>query len=270
MKKMMLGLTAAFCAAVTFGLESANIVGYANKAVPANTFVQAGAQFFDVATDTLDLSKVVTGLAGVDYDDQFAFQATAPHIQVVGLDGFSTLYYYLNDGWYDNGTPDGDFKPGWCDAGGNIVDLVVEEGAGFWYKASVDGNFTGAGAVMAETSGSVTAPNGVFAIKANVFPIAVNLNDATKVEYPNIKGVDYDDAFAFQATAPHIQVVGLDGYSTLYYYLNDGWYDNGTPDGDVKPGWCDAGGNIVDPIIEAQQGFWVKAMGGDLEFVFKR
>ena len=27
MKKMMLGLTAAFCAAVTFGLESANIVG---------------------------------------------------------------------------------------------------------------------------------------------------------------------------------------------------------------------------------------------------
>lgn len=253
-----------------FALESANVVGYANKAVPANTFVQAGAQFFDVASDTLDLSKVVTGLVGVDFDEAYAFEATAPHIQVVGLDGKPTKYYYLNDGWYDNGTPDGDFKPGWCDGFGNIVDLVIEEGAGFWYKSSVDGNFTGAGAVMAETSGSVTAPNGVFAIKANVFPIAVNLNDATQVEFPNIKGVDFDEAYAFEGTAPHIQVVGLDGKPTKYYYLNDGWYDNGTPDGDFKAGWCDGFGNIADPIIEAQQGFWVKAMGGDLEFVFKR
>ena len=268
----MIAATVAICATAGFSLESANIVGYANKAVPANTFVQAGAQFFDVATDTLALDKVMSGLAGVDYDDAAAFTGTAPHIQVVGITGVPSKYYYLNDGWYDNGTPDGDFKPGWCDAGGNIVDLEITPGTGFWLKnaASDVQNMIGAGAVAATDSVDVKAPANVFSINANVFPMAVNLNDASKVEFPDIVGVDYDDAAVFTGTAPHIQVVGLNGVPSKYYYLNDGWYDNGTPDGDFKAGWCDAGGNLVDLDIAVQSGFWVKATTGELTFTYKK
>ena len=253
-------------------MASANVVGYANKAVPANTFVQAGAQFFDVASDTLILDKVMSGLAGVDYDDAAAYTGTAPHIQVVGTDGVPAMYYYLNDGWYDNGTADGDFKAGWCDSAGNIVDLEITPGMGFWLKnaASESQNMIGAGAVSAVDSFDVKAPASVFSINANVYPMSVNFNDATKVAFPDIVGVDYDDAAAYTGTAPHIQVVGTDGVPAMYYYLNDGWYDNGTVDGDFKAGWCDSAGNIVDLVIPVQSGFWVKATTGELTFTYKK
>ena len=77
--------------------------------------------------------------SNVYFDEDYAFTATAPHIQVVGLDGFSTLYYYLQDGWYNNGTEDGAFKPGWCNDSGEIVDLVIAPQTGFWVKAPAAG-----------------------------------------------------------------------------------------------------------------------------------
>ena len=91
MKKMMLGLTAAFCAAVTFaeGVESANIVGYQNT-TPVNssgynfiipTFVDVGANeaVYDlnnikiVGGDGSGMTEMIIGyddeacLSGVDY-----------------------------------------------------------------------------------------------------------------------------------------------------------------------------------------------------------
>ena len=214
----------------------------------------------------------MSGLAGVDYDGSGLFTGTAPHIQVVGIDGVPAMYYYLNDGWFDNGTADGGLKPGWCDSEGNIVDLEITPGVGFWLKnaASEAQTMTGAGAVTAFDSVDVIAPASVFSINANVYPMSVNLNDATKVAFLDIVGVDYDGGGLFTGTAPHIQVVGIDGVPAMYYYLNDGWFDNGTADGGLKPGWCDSEGNIVDVNIEAQSGFWVKATTGALTFTYKK
>ena len=234
--------------------------------------MHAAAQFEDVTSGKLFLDSVMSGLEGVDYDDAGAFEGIAPHIQVVKADGTPNKYYYLNDGWYDNGTADGGFKAGWCDNLGNIVDLEITPGTGFWLKnaASVAQTMTGAGAVHAKDEVDVTAPAGIFSINANVYPIAMNLNNADQVAFGDIIGVDYDDAGAFEGTAPHIQVVKEDGTPNKYYYLNDGWYDNGTADGGFKAGWCDNLGNIADVNIAAQAGFWVKATTGALTFTYKK
>ena len=117
-------------------LASANTVGYATKNCPANKFMHAAAQFEDVTSGKLFLDSVMSGLEGVDYDDAGAFEGTAPHIQVVKADGTPDMYYYLNDGWYDNGTTDGGFKAGWCDNLGNIADVNIAAQAGFWVKAT--------------------------------------------------------------------------------------------------------------------------------------
>ena len=42
-------------------------------------------------------------------------------LDAVNAKGAYDYYYYLNDGWYDNGTTDGAFKPGWCDQNGMIA-----------------------------------------------------------------------------------------------------------------------------------------------------
>ena len=73
-----------------------------------------------------------------------------------------------------------------------------------------------------------------------------------------VKGVDWDDADAFKATAPQIQVQNATGNYTTYYYLNDGYVDAAT----TKKGWCDGAGNYVaDDAVAAGRGFWFKGAG---------
>ena len=257
-------------------VTSANVVGYATKNCPGNTFMHAGAQFESIEDGQLLLDKTMSGLPGADFDDEFVFLSTAPHIQVVKDDGIPDMYYYLNDGWYPlfPGDEEGDVKPGWCDSNGNIADLRITPGSGFWLKnaENEDLDMQGSGQVTAAESSDITAPANIFSINANVYPIAINLNNADQVEFPDIVGADFDDEFAFLATSPHIQVVKADGIPDMYYYLNDGWYPlfPGDEEGDVKPGWCDSNGNIVDLNIVAQGGFWVKAVTGAFTLRYKK
>ena len=271
MKKLMIAGAAALCATVGFSdVTSANIVGYAKKNCGANIFVQAGAQFESVKDGLLKADEIFSGLPGVDYDYGGDFLATAPQIQVVATDGSGkpTAYFYLNDGYVE---ADGSTKPGWCDSFGNIVDLTIVAGSGFWLKNTdnVAHDFQGAGQVTAQNSSDITAPAGIFTINANVYPIAINLNNADQVSFPDIVGVDYDYGGDFLGTAPQIQVVATDGSGkpTAYFYLNDGYVE---ADGSTKPGWCDSFGNIVDVNIAAQSGFWVWAKTGAFKFTYKK
>ena len=284
MKKLMF---AAAVVAAAFGLKaelaSANVVGYQTKKLDAGKFAILGIQFEGV-DGSLDINKIVTGLIGVNYDESGAFLKTAPHIQVPNAaTGGYDLYYYLNDGWYNDGTDAGAYKAGWCDSFGVIA------GPG----ADVSGEFTSGVAIWAkdvQNSGAlqqsgqvpngdepveVTAPS-IFALRANAFPIAFNLNDSSKIEFSGIDGVNYDEAGAFLKTAPHIQVPNATtgGYD-LYYYLNDGWYNDGTDAGAYKAGWCDSFGVIAGPDadvsgdVPAGIGFWTKGVGGEFTITFK-
>ena len=273
MKKLMIAASAALFAAVGFGdgITSANVVGYATKTCPANRFQQTAAQFEDVKSGKLSLDTVFSGLPGVSFDEGDVFMGTAPHIQVVKDDGIPNKYYYLLDGYYENEAGEESYKPGWCDSFGNLVNLEATQGVGFWLKngSSNEETLLGTGSVFPKATAQVVAPANIFSINANVYPIAINLNDETQVTFPDIVGVNFDEADLFMGTAPHIQVVKAEGTREKYDYLKDGY---GEFDGKetYKPGWCDSFGNLVDVKIAAQSGFWVKATSGAFTFNYKR
>lgn len=241
-----------------------HIVGYTTKDVDQGKFYILGAGFESVSGGA-KLNDLVSGVTGVDFGDGVEFQNTAAQIQVPAAVGYAK-YYYLNDAWFDNGTEDGDVKPGWADADGNLVDDELLAGVAFWFK-SVPGAATPtvAGAVPAEAAKTVDCPQ-VFALRAGAFPVDMPLNGA-KMTSTDIIGVDFGDGVVFQDTAAQIQVPAAVGYSK-YFYLNDAWFDNGTEEGDVKPGWADADGNLVEDSIPAMQGFWTKGTPGAFTLKF--
>ena len=115
-------------------------MGYATKACPANRFQHAAAQFQDITNKTLDLDTTFSGLPGVQYDEEISL-GTAPQIQVVKTDGTADVYYYFTDGWYETEDKKDNYKPGWCNEFGVLVDIKIAAQSGFWVKATT-GAFT--------------------------------------------------------------------------------------------------------------------------------
>ena len=287
MKKIMFGLAAAIAMVAAADIVSANVVGYQNKALDAGKFYILGVQF-EGMDGTMDINKLVTGVTGVDYDEDGAFVATAPQVQVPKAGGGYDLYYYLNNGYYVDANGNDAEKPGWCDevgtiagnaAAGALVSGVLTPGVSAWVKTlGTSEEFTQAGQVAGDATAVVTAPAN-FALRANIFPIAFNLNDSSKVTFSGLKGVDYDEDGAFVATAPQIQVPKAGGGYDLYYYLNNGYYVDADGNDAEKPGWCDevgtiagnvAAGALVSGDVPAGQGFWTKGVGGEFTMTFKK
>lgn len=279
MKKLMFGMAAALTLC-GMAIESSNIVGYQTKEVAAGKFAILGVQF--EATDgTTDINKLISGVTGVSQLEDENFAKLAPQIQVPNAKGAYDYYYYLNDGWYDNGTTDGAFKPGWCDQNGMIAgedgadaDGVLIPGVAVWIRDLNTATFQQAGQVPTDQV-TVDVP-ATFVLRANAFPVAFDLNDTTKVSFEGLKGVNQLEDENFAKTAPQIQVPNAKGAYDYYYYLNDGWYDNGTLDGAFKPGWCDQNGMIAgedgadaDGIVPAGFGFWAKGVGSEFRITFK-
>ena len=244
-----------------------SIVGYTSKEAVKGKFLIVGAQF-DAVKGGRAINDLVSGVQGVDFDDAKTWKTTAAQIQIPSTSGYD-VYYYLNDGWYDNGTTDGDYKAGWCDGDGNIADREIDSMVAFWFKSvPSDATATIAGAVPSSKEAvDVDCPEN-FALRANAFPKAVALN-SDAMQTVGITGVDYDDQNVWKANASQIQIPSTTGYA-VYYYLNDGWYDNGTTDGDYKAGWCDGDGNIVNDVIPAGQGFWTKGTTGAFKLLFTK
>ena len=114
--------------------EEENVVGYQTDTIAQNKFVIKAIQFEDVTSGKVDVNTVFTGFKGVDFDEAFAFQLTAPQILVQSATGYDT-YYYLNDAYVE---ATDSTKPGWADGNGNFVEAQVKAGAGFWVKAADD------------------------------------------------------------------------------------------------------------------------------------
>ena len=86
----------------------------------------------------------------------------------------------------------------------------------------------------------------------------------------DIVGADYDEGGAFIKTAPQIQIPNAVGAYDVYYYLNDGWLDDGTEEGQIIPGWCDDWGTIVDAEIPVATGIWTKGVGSAFKLTFTK
>ena len=241
------------------------IVGYTAKEAEQGKFLIIGAQFEGVTDGTMKLNGLISGVQGVDYDDQDVWTTTAAQIQIPTANGYD-VYYYLNDG-YDLVKDDGTTAPGWCDGSGNLTEDEFTAGVAAWFKSVPgDGSATVAGAVSEASSKTVDCPEG-FALRANTFPVSVKLNSDAMTS-DDIVGVDYDADDVWTTTAPQIQVPNANGY-TVYYYLNDG-YDLEKDDGTTAPGWCDGSGNLTTDTIPAGQGFWTKGVSGAFTLKFTK
>lgn len=280
----MFGMAAAL-ALCGMAIESSNTVGYQTKDCEKGKFYILGFQF-EGTDGSMDINKLLSGFAGVDYDEDGAFTKTAPQIQIPNGVGYD-VYYYLNDGYYIDEEGNDQTKAGWCDevgtiagneAAGALVGADLTPGVAAWVKdTSEAGTFVQAGQVSSDATVEVTTP-AKFSLRANVLPVGFDLNDSEKVTYSGITGVDYDETGAFTKTAPQLQVPNGIGYD-VYYYLNDGYYIDENGDEQTKPGWCDevgtiagneAAGALVSGIVPAGQGFWAKGVGSEFKMIFKK
>ena len=240
------------------------MVGYATKgSIAKETFYILAGQFEAVAGGKC-VQNILGGVTGVDYGDGETFTTTASQIQLPKVGGYN-VYYYLNDGWFDDNGSDG-FKPGWCDSAGNLVDAEITDGVAIWFKNRQDAEstWTHSGAVSSENAKRIEYPSD-FALRSNPFPVAFKLN-SDAMDCSEVVGVDYGDGETFTSTATQIQIPKTGGYN-VYYYLNDGWFDDNGSDG-FKAGWCDSAGNLVDVEVPVMQGFWTKGVSGAAALTF--
>ena len=231
-----------------------------------------GAQFEQISGGTA-LNGLLTGLVGADADDYDNFTKLAPQIQIPNAAGGYTTRYYAQNGWYEDASIDGGWgqKEGWCDDLGVIAPIEFTPGEAMWLKSvETPTSANVSGQVPDSAEESIDCPAG-FALRANVFPVAITLND-TNMIVDGLVGADADDYDNFTKLAPQIQIPNAAGGYTTRYYSKNGWYEDPAIDGGwgQKAGWCDDLGVIVnDVVIPVAQGFWTKGVESDFALKFK-
>ena len=137
MKKLMIAASAALCATVSLAeLASANIVGYTTKTAEQGKFIMYGSGFSNVS-GSYKINELVSGAIPVDIDwDTTDWQNLAVQIQSYDEYGSLIQYFYVSNAWLDDGTEEGQYVEGWCDADGIYADVVVKNMTGFWIKGT--------------------------------------------------------------------------------------------------------------------------------------
>lgn len=227
---------------------------------PQGKFLILNAPFYSAGAQNKSINEILGEVEGVDYDEDNKFRDTATQIQVLNnLTGGYKTYYYLNDGYID----DNNYKAGWCDADGILVEDELVSMEAFWFRSVPSKSVSQSrGAISTNSSESILCPVG-FALRGCAYPMPIDLNSDTML-VKGIQGVDYDEDNDFRDTATQIQVPSDNGGYKTYYYLNDGYIDDDT----YKAGWCDADGIYVNDVIPISQGFWTKGTSGSFELIF--
>ena len=237
--------TNAYSGAVAFGIESANVVGYAARGAAAlekGKFTMVTPNFCDIGSDTIKIATICTptGVEACSYDDM---RTDGAEIQVWTGASYK-MYYYINDAFDD----ENEDLTGWADEG-EIVDAVVAPGNGFWFRyLKADGaNLTISGEVPDADSISKDVYNNKFNMTGNPYPTLLNLK---KVTVTGIEPCGYDD---MRSEGLELQVWTGTSYK-MYYYINDAFDD----ENDDLTGWADEG-EIVDVVgRDVTYGFWVR------------
>ena len=221
--------TAAFCATVGFGLESANVVGFNGTTLAADTYYMVAVQFDAVAGNGAGtaIKDLVKG------DLPYGME-----MQIQKADGTYDIYKYIAEA-YDEVADD--FVPGWGDVGDNLATRLLAPGTVFWLKAPSATEVTIAGAILADASKEFTVAAGKYSMIGNPYPAAANPNALTWT------GLTYKD---------ELQVLKADGTYNIYKYIEEA-YDEIADD--FIPGWGDVGDNYVTTgVIPVGQGAWIK------------
>lgn len=226
MKKLMIAGIAGLCAAVTFGLESANVVGYASAELQEYGLT-AGACFIPVSAQKFDLLDLkVTGFE----------EYTEADVYVQTLDEYgrtvNTYYYYDIPGELT----------GWLDGDDNEVargDVEFQAGEGLWMFCNADGFGIQSAGTVPQTGVAVELQQYGLSV-ANPTPVNVDLNDIT------ITGFE-------EYTEADVYVQTLDEYgrtvNTYYYYDIPG----------ELTGWLDGDDNEVERgnvVLKPGEGLW--------------
>ena len=227
MKKLMIAGVVGLCAAVTFGLESANIVGYQNAALKHMGYNFVIPTFLDVGASDVDLQNIVLKGAAGDMSES-----------IVVYDEDALLsgeqYYWVSEAM---GAPNGD---GWYDVNFALVDKQYTIGTGLYLNCATPGaSLQFSGQVYSGTQTN-NLPFVGYNMIGNSTPVPCNIQD--------IKLVD-----AVGDMSESIVVYDKDALLSgeQYYWISSAM---GAPNGD---GWYDVNFSPVDVTVEPGEGLYL-------------
>ena len=206
MKTLMIAASAVLCAAVTFGLESANIVGYQTKTLDAG-FSLSTPTFLDVGQTTMDLQNFKLGPnAAGDGTEMIQFlndEGQCPEMWI-----WLNANMGMDEGWYDFNT----WEP---------ITKTIVPAVGYLMNVSASVDMLVAGQVKTDKT-TVTIPTG-FSVFGNNTPVDVD-----------IQSIKLGEAALGDGTEM-IQFLNNEGQCTeMWIWLNanmgmeEGWYDFNT------------------------------------------
>ncbi len=236
---------------MSFGVESANVVGYDTLALRGGGQAKgAGASFLPVSGESITLGDVkITGYSSEDgYAD---FEVIAKQLDGAGRGG--TAYF-----WCDF-EEEGETYYGWYDEDMNsFSSLELVPGEGLWvYSPSTDLSIQSAGAVPDTDIAVVLRSGGQAKMAANPMPTTLTLGDIS------VSGYSTEDGYAdFEIIAKVLDGAGRGG--TAYF-----WCDF-EEEGETYYGWYDEDMNCFNETVEvaAGEGLWVYSPSTDYSLVF--
>ena len=230
MKKLMIAGVAGLCAAVTFGLESANVVGY-NTLNTGDTFQMLGSSFAGVGTNVDGFT--LESLQG-NFADEDAIQVS--YMDDDGIVQFTTYQYLTVDGF-------GMDADGWYDGNYELAnETMIPRGSAVWFISSEPKSI--------QTSGEVATGDTIhaafteqYSMICSAYPVAFNPN-ASSVTWSGL--VDEDEI-----QVAYVDSDGIVQFNVYQYLTVDGF-------GMDADGWYDGNYELVsEPIAEVGQGFWL-------------
>ncbi len=235
---------------MSFGVESANVVGYDTLALRGGGQAKgAGASFLTVNGDAITLGDIK--IAGYDTTEGYAdFQVIAKQLDGAGRGG--TTY-----SWCDF-EEEGETYLGWYDDDMNCYnDLELVAGEGLWvYSPSTDFNIVSSGAVPTSDIAVALRGGGQAKMVANPMPATVTLGQITVTGYDTTEG--YAD---FQIIAKKLDGAGRGG--TAY-----SWCDF-EEEGETYYGWYDDDMNEYNDVeVVPGEGLWIYSPSTDFAVVF--
>ena len=236
MKKLMIAASAAFMATVGFGLESANVVGYVDKALQSG-FVMLTPCFTDIGeSKEIDL----TALSIKGYDEVSADEV---NIQILNAYGQTATTYY----WFD--LPDEGLEAGWYDGDTEPIEpgtVKFASGDGLW--------------ISGQDGYAITFP-GQVNFDSNNVPLCAGFvptgnMTAKDLDLTLITVSGYDEVSADEV---NIQVLNAYGQTATTYY----WFD--LPDEGLEAGWYDGDTEPIElgaVTFAPGTGMWVSGQDG--------